>query len=511
MFRLGLIRYLVQNTSQVSITQECTKFTKGFHYRTVTTRVKENKHENIITSNLKPASQYSYAVNQQTEQEFLIRLKNDPDVFGDSIEKDIYDEKDLEEEKYFQNQPSPSQKLRIKQYADIIKAFIRKRQIKEAIDVLEVKMLQEDRVKPENYIFNLLVGACGRVGYTKKAFSLYNQMKKRGLKVTSSTYTALFNACSNSPWPEDGLNRALHLRNIMMEKMYEPNETNYNAMIKAFGRCGDLSTAFSLVDEMESKNLQIKDDTINFVLQACIQDKEAGFRHALLVWRKLVDKNINPTFYTYNLMLRCIRDCGIGTVEVMSDTLNKIFKQKVLQLDSRHNKILPSNTNYEQTESAVIEDKLSFNENTRPNLMARIPHLGNIISLAEIKKPEDRLLLVGSCRGFLNNMMENNCTPDIKTFTQLLDCLPGSLLAEKELMRAMKKLNVKPDIDFFNMLIKKRSMRFDYDSAKVIIIYTQVYTKYFPSFLSQNWQSKTMCLTNLPVLTTYTYHCTVPT
>lgn len=51
----------------------------------------------------------------------------------------------------------------------------------------------------------------------------------------------------------------------------------------AFGRTGDLLTAFSLVDEILKKKYKLKDQTFNFLLQACISDKEAGFRHALLV------------------------------------------------------------------------------------------------------------------------------------------------------------------------------------------------------------------------------------
>jgi pentatricopeptide repeat protein len=53
--------------------------------------------------------------------------------------------------------------------------------------------------------------------------------------------------------------------------------------ILAFGRCGDLSTAFTLVDEMAEKEIVISSETFNFLLQACITDKDAGFRHALLV------------------------------------------------------------------------------------------------------------------------------------------------------------------------------------------------------------------------------------
>lgn len=481
MFRFKLLKYLTRQALQSAGTQESQiLFTNRRYHHLLTLKLQEKPHSVFLTSNLKLAS--NAANIQQSEQEFLVRLKNDPDTFGDAAEKEELYEKDLESEKDWSEKTTPLTRLSTKQYADIIKSLINQHKIKEAIDVVEIRMLKEDKVKPESYIYNLLLGACGRVGYTKKAFSIYNQMKKRGLNITGGTYTALFNACANSPWPEDGLSRAQKLRNTMIEKMYEPNETNYNAMIKAFGRCGDLTTAFSLVDEMTSKRIRTSSDTMNFLLQACIQDKEAGFRHALLVWRKMVTKRIAPSSFTYNLILRSIRDCGIGNLEVMNDTLHTILGQN-LRLNSGDTKLLldsSSDGNYliqNQLKSKKEDSELVMNETAnqidfgRPNLMAKVPHLGNIISLSEVTKPEDRLLLVGGLRGFLSNMEENHCTPDIKSFTQLLDCLPGSLAAEKELLREMKKCGVKPDVSFFNMLIKKRSIRFDYENAKVIKIY----------------------------------------
>ena len=40
----------------------------------------------------------------------------------------------------------------------------------------ETTMLKDDRVKPNRYVFTVLIGVLGRVGYTKKAFQLFNRV-----------------------------------------------------------------------------------------------------------------------------------------------------------------------------------------------------------------------------------------------------------------------------------------------------------------------------------------------
>lgn len=109
------------------------------------------------------------------------------------------------------------------------------------------------------------------------------QMKKFGLEPEDPTYTALFNACSNSPWKEDGLRRAKHLHELLLEKGYQPNMTTCHAMIKAYGVCGDLQRAFVVMDEMLAAGLRPDAETFSFLLMACISDREAGLKHAIEV------------------------------------------------------------------------------------------------------------------------------------------------------------------------------------------------------------------------------------
>lgn len=111
-----------------------------------------------------------------------------------------------------------------------------------------------------------------------------------GIMPKPQTYTALFNACANSPWPEDGLRRADHLWQLMQEKGIEPTLITGKAMIKAFGMCGDLRKAFALVDQL-SQTFRLDQEVFSSILMACVSDKQAGLRYAIqvvLIWEKLL-------------------------------------------------------------------------------------------------------------------------------------------------------------------------------------------------------------------------------
>lgn len=57
-------------------------------------------------------------------------------------------------------------------------------------------------------------------------------MQERNIKTAPATYTGLFNACANSPYPNEALIKLNHLRKVLAENNVELNLVNYNAMIK---------------------------------------------------------------------------------------------------------------------------------------------------------------------------------------------------------------------------------------------------------------------------------------
>ncbi|XP_008497152.2 pentatricopeptide repeat-containing protein 1, mitochondrial [Calypte anna] len=411
------------------------------------------------------------------------------------------------------------------------KALIREDKLAEALELFEVQMLKEERLQPEESNYTVLIGGCGRVGYVKKAFRLYNDMKKRGLTPSEATYTALFNACAESPWKDSGLQSALKLRQQLKSKNKELNLVTYHALLKVCALCSDLRMCLDVLKEIVQKGHVPTAETFSFLLMGCIKDRASGFRYALQVWKEMAGLGIKGNSHTYNLMLRAARDCGIGDPALASQLLltpthqhcpqlrltpgrqkgksqkkgseeaaavqldveameNQLFQEGLVQPENLlqlQNKEVP----WADTEPAALSTApsrtgvlvRSQNEMEQqqahpsqelcscklPNLLDSVLPNAAVVSLGTVARPSDRLVLMGGVEGFLRKMKEDNAEPNIKTFTLLAELVEPQSPSESSLLALVDEHKVNVDVTFFNTLIRKKSKRGDLEGAKSLL------------------------------------------
>ena len=106
-------------------------------------------------------------------------------------------------------------------------------------------------------------------------------MRQFGIEAEDPVFTGLFNACANSPWPQDGLKRATNLLEAMKDHGHPPNAITYNAALKCFGKFGELQVVLTLA---LFDNLMISDSRIDSMLSFAALYFEANNNNLYLIY-----------------------------------------------------------------------------------------------------------------------------------------------------------------------------------------------------------------------------------
>ncbi|XP_071360521.1 pentatricopeptide repeat-containing protein 1, mitochondrial [Trachinotus anak] len=378
------------------------------------------------------------------------------------------------------------------------KKLIKNNKLQEALDLFSRDMLKGERLQPQEYNYTILIGGCGRAGQLKKAFKLYNDMKKRGLDAVDATYTALFNACAESPSKQAGLQQALKLEQELRRKNYALSTITYHALLKTHAVTNHLQACIHTLREMLQNGHVVTQETFHYLLMGCLKDKETGFRLALQVWRQMLKSGIRPDSKNYNLLLRTARDCGIGDPalatrillrpewESQKETERVSRCKEVIDIDllERQLFIQPdphrgSEESFSRQESThLIPVRQTENislpvdlvNSTAPNLLDLFDgRKGAVISLSTVDGASDRLALIGGAEGFLEKMAANGLSPDLRTLTLLADTMEPDHQSLQMLLQVAKQHHVKLDVAFFNSVIRRTARAGDLEMAKGVL------------------------------------------
>ncbi|XP_017283424.1 pentatricopeptide repeat-containing protein 1, mitochondrial [Kryptolebias marmoratus] len=380
------------------------------------------------------------------------------------------------------------------------KKLIKEKKLQEALDLFSRDMLKEERLQPEEFNYSVLIGGCGRAGQLKKAFRLYNDLKKRGLDAKDPTYTALFNACAESPSKQAGLQQALKLEQELRRKNYPLSAITYHALLKAHAVTNHLQACVHTLREMLQNGHAVTQETFHYLLMGCVKDKEVGFRLALQVWRQMLHSGIAPDLQNYNLLLRTARDCGIGDPTLATNILLKsdsnkwketkeasvaggrgvididllerqLFLQQDPHGDSGHIKEEESThlVPVRQTENVPLPVDPAADA-TAPNLLDVFEgRQCSVLSLSAADTVFDRLALIGGAEGFLEKMDANKLSPDLKTLTLLADTMESSFQSLQLLLKSARQHRVKLDVTFFNSVIRRTARASNLEEAKAVL------------------------------------------
>lgn len=395
--------------------------------------------------------------NDELSKEEFRRLNKNPDSFGtlSSFEPVTSNQPQNDAEaqkKQISKKPSTSQKWNEK-YEIQLKNLINEKGLQEAVDVFENEMLKKDHILAHIRIYEWLIDECLNLNMLCRAFELYELMVNRGLKMSITTIEKLTLAFDPSIL---SIKKVHSLRKIISKLNYKPNAIIYNALIRSYIRANLWQTAFELADEMLQCGFAYEFETINCMFDGCKHDQTNGFVHLLELWHEMNRLGFTPNLHTLNAMLNAIQKCEINDVMKLKQAVELIRNK--CEIDSNDNKT-SENTDGKE----LIDDG-------RPNLLKNPPIIGHLFPLENVTKPEHRLLILGGLSGVFELIREHKIIPTLETVTALLSVTPNSFAAQQQVIRILKKHNILPNIDFFNILLTKVCLRQNFNDARVMFV-----------------------------------------
>lgn len=260
------------------------------------------------------------------EIEFRQRLKNLPanDRFGAFSDRpavipdEISHEPDIEEELDSHIPLAVFRRPHEREwYIKKIKTLLSEEKHVEATDILYTKMLVEDRVKPNRFVFNLVLSIHRTYGEVKKAKKLFDMMKSYACPPNDYSYCLLFQACLRSS--ENDLKLADKIATSVYSKLPKTDLSHpiYSSVLGAFSHTKNLSMTLQVLDDLLIEG-RFRPTGYDFqcVLHACGIDSKIGAGIALLVWRRFRQiRGFEFRDFHYTLLLGAILKNGFGNLD----------------------------------------------------------------------------------------------------------------------------------------------------------------------------------------------------
>ncbi|XP_058013815.1 pentatricopeptide repeat-containing protein 1, mitochondrial [Ahaetulla prasina] len=311
--------------------------------------------------------------------------------------------------------------------------------------------------------YRALLKCCALCSDLRMCLDILKEMVENGHQITTDTFNILLMGCINDK--ENGFRYALQVWQQMAKLNLKPDLYTYNLMLTAAKYCG-------IGDSEEASKLLLRPSEERPIHRRLNPGREQGTKgrdkkRANVPALRLSDvealeKNMFPGDDPKTERPDRKRGDAKDSVEPESNDRSDLSgcdtDGSLVTSDQNH--LVPES----RAEKSSWEPAVPL-----PNLLDLQSPAPHVVSLGTVATPSDRLALMGNMEGFLKKMKDDKVAGNIRTFILLAENVALNSPSESSLLAVMEENNVKPDVAFFNTLIRKKSKKADLEAAKSLL------------------------------------------
>lgn len=172
-------------------------------------------------------------------------------------------------------------------------------------DMATVWKLHDKLSHRDEWTYNQMIAVAAKGGYVKKAFSLYQKMKKVPLQPSLSTYHWLLHACVNGKEADGNyLGRAFYVIEQMESVKIPMNLHSYNLLLQICANANDIEVAAEVLRKMAASGIAADISSLSSLLNCTRGDQLGPIQQ---VWNELRSK-FTPDSRAWNTYLNVLVD-----------------------------------------------------------------------------------------------------------------------------------------------------------------------------------------------------------
>jgi pentatricopeptide repeat protein len=340
-------------------------------------------------------------------------------------------------------------------YSLMIDVFAKSGKLMEAIEVFDSMM--KDEIKPNVVAYTTMIDAYAKDDQIEKAIEVFDSMKKDGIEPDVVTYTTMIDAYAKS-WSID---KAIEIFDSMKMDGTRPNEVTYNTMIDVYAKDGQIEKAIEVFDSMMKD--EIKPNVVTYTTIIDAYAKDGQIEKAIEVFDSMKKDGIEPNVVTYTTMIDAyakdgqikkaievfdsMKKDGIQPDEVTNSTMIDAYAKsgsidKAIEVFDSMKKdgIEPDVVAYTTMIDAYAKDGQIDKAIEVFDLMKKDGIEPNVVTYNTVINAYAKSGSINKAIEMFDSMKEDGMRPDEVTFGTILNCFAKTGKHLKEMMKMVKEM-----------------------------------------------------------------------